>query len=386
MNKIINCVIVGYGYVAQHFHCPLIYSTSNLNLFGIVSSRQLIPSIIPQQFSDKILIFSSIEQALLNENVDLIIITTPNSTHFQLGLQCLQSNKHVIIDKPMCLTVSECEQLINEAQNRNLLLTVFHNRRWDGDFLTIKKIINDGTIGQPRWVEASYLRSAPSSKAWKKVSIEEGGGTFMDLGVHILDQILQLFPTTPIIRIFCRMQFDHQGGKESGDSETSVCLEFADGRSAICNTSSQAAIHKPRYYIHGTQGSLMKFGNDEQETQLLKAQGRWWETGTTGKSLAIEFMKSAIDKPENYTTIFQRTKLDQKLQIETLSGNWSYFYENIADILLQFKQDSKIQINSKTAIKLIEMHRLFKVIDAILKSAEQRQVINFEDIITTINN
>jgi scyllo-inositol 2-dehydrogenase (NADP+) len=220
----IRAVICGWGYGAKTIHCPIIEKTKGIDVYGIVTSQKGI-----QYKQAKI--FNDLAEACADQNVNVLIVTNTNQAHFETAKTGLIAGKHVIVDKPMCLTSEEAKELIRISKEMNRALTVFHNRRFDGDFLTTKELIDSGRLGKISWIEVSWNAPLSTKKAWKLAPSEQGGGRFFDLGSHMIDQILMLFPNEKLVSVFCKIQNDFKEAPQT-DSHAHVILTFSNGVSA----------------------------------------------------------------------------------------------------------------------------------------------------------
>jgi scyllo-inositol 2-dehydrogenase (NADP+) len=240
--------LIGHGLGGKAFHEPLIRASEGLELACIATSR------------------SSPDPAglIANPDIDLIIISTPNHSHYPLAEAALAAGKHVVIDKPFTVTLAEADGLIALAREKRRVLTVFHNRRWDGDFLTVRKLLASGRLGEVMRYEAHWDRFRPAIRpGWKE---EEGPGTGVlgDLGPHLIDQALLLFgPPDAVVG-----DVERQRAGTKVDDYFAITLRY--GRRRVILTSSLlAAAPGPRFGLYGTQGSFVKYGLDPQESQAL---------------------------------------------------------------------------------------------------------------------
>jgi scyllo-inositol 2-dehydrogenase (NADP+) len=270
-----------------------------------------------------------------------VVLATPNSTHCDLAIQALRAGKHVVTDKVMCLTLAECDRMIAAAEESGKMLSVFQNRRWDGDFLTLKSLIADGTLGDPRWIEMAW-QGFGAWGGWRGQAAM-GGGKLYDLGAHLIDQLVLLLPQA-IERVYCRMH--HDLPVTDTESQAMVVIEFAGGATAVCDASSLAAIQKPRIHAFGTGGTFIKYGVDPQEAAMI-----------------AERIDDAVEDP----TLYGRYS-DGKAEtvVPTLAGRWRSYYENIRDVLT---------VGAEPAVKLAEVRRAIAVLDAAFQSARERRVI-----------
>lgn len=244
---VIRTGLVGHGLAGSVFHEPLISACDRLELTAVLTSR------------DHPLKVDSLEHLL--GRADLVVIASPNQSHFPLARASLEAGKHVVIDKPFTVTTEEARRLIEIASARELLLSAFHNRRWDGDFLTVEKMLP--RLGEPLLFESNWDRFRPAiRKGWREVA-EPGAGLLNDLGPHLVDQVLKLFGMPDFVDADIASQRDGA----MVDDYFSLTLTF--GRMRAClRSSSLMAAPRPRFGVHGTLGSFVKTGLDPQEAQL----------------------------------------------------------------------------------------------------------------------
>jgi scyllo-inositol 2-dehydrogenase (NADP+) len=244
---VIRVGLIGYGLAGAVFHEPLIEACNQLELAAVLTSRE------------QRLRVSSLEELL--ERSDLVVIASPNQTHFPLAKAALESGRHVIVDKPFTVTLAEADELIEIAEGGSRILAVFHNRRWDGDFLTIKRILPE--LGDLLLFEASWDRFRPTIKQGWREDPAPGSGVLNDLGPHLVDQALQLFgwPSS----ISADIAIERQGANVDDCFEVTLHYE----RMRVClRSSAMRTVPRPRFAVHGAKGMFVKHGLDPQEDQL----------------------------------------------------------------------------------------------------------------------
>ncbi|WP_334185769.1 oxidoreductase [Novosphingobium sp.] len=252
--------LLGYGYAGATFHAPLIAAVDGFAL-GHFASRSA--EKILARFPEAVIVDD--HQALLgNAEVDLVVIATPNDTHFPLAQAALRAGKNVVVDKPFTLDLEEARTLIALAEDVGCQLTVFHNRRWDSDFRSVRKAIDAGLVGDPAHLEIHFDRFRPEVRDRWRENDGPGAGIWFDLGPHLVDHALLLMGLPD--RVTASLALQREGARSTDWAH--VILEFGDRR-AILHASMLVAGGVPRFVVHGTGGSAVKYGMDVQERQLL---------------------------------------------------------------------------------------------------------------------
>ncbi len=252
--------LVGYGYAGKTFHAPLIAAVPGLELACIASSR---PDAVHADLAGVAVVADPL-QAIARDDVDLVVIATPNTTHAPLAAAALRAGRHVVVDKPFTLNLAEARGLRDLARRQGSLLSVFHNRRWDSDFLGVKQVIDSGRIGEVVHFESHVDRFRPQVRARWRESAQPGAGIWFDLGPHLIDQALQLFGLPQSVQADLAVL---RGGGHSDD--WGHALLHYERRRVILHASMLVAGGSARLSVHGTRGSVVKPRIDPQETQLL---------------------------------------------------------------------------------------------------------------------
>ncbi|MBU0935955.1 MAG: oxidoreductase [Spirochaetes bacterium] len=261
MNQSIKTGVVGYGYAASTFHIPLLCSNSGYNLTAISTSQ---PAKVRETFAH-VNIYAAPDQLFAQTDIELVIIPTPNDSHYPLARQALLAGKHVVLDKPFTLTVAEADELIALAEQQNRILSVFHNRRWDSDFLTLQRLIEDRQLGEISHFESHFDRYRPLVRDRWRENGGAGSGLWFDLGPHLLDQTLQLFGKPE--SIYLELARQRSGAK--ADDWFHAILSYGTAK-AILHGSALVPAAGPRFIVHGSSVSFVKYGLDIQEDQLRK--------------------------------------------------------------------------------------------------------------------
>ena len=252
--------LIGYGYAGKTFHAPLIQSVESMKLTIVGSSkRDTVLADLPG-----VAVCSSMEEVAIHPEVDLLVIASPNESHYPLAAAALQAGKHVVVDKPFTVNLADARSLVQLAQERGKLLSVFHNRRWDSEVLATKAIVESGVLGTIRHFETHIDRFRPQvRKRWREQT-GPGAGLWFDLGPHLIDQALQLFGLPQTINASFAVL--REGGET--DDWAHVQLNYRSLR-VILHTSLLVSGGVPRSVLHGILGSWAKFGGDVQEKQLM---------------------------------------------------------------------------------------------------------------------
>lgn len=273
--KTFNVGVIGYGLSAKVFHIPFIGLTKNLVLHSIVQRSPKAGDSAVDDYPD-IKHHTSVEPLFQDPDVDVVIISTPPNTHFDLAKSALENGKHVLVEKPFVPTAAEANKLVAIARQHKRVLCVYQNRRWDLDFLTVQKLLRDGTLGRLVEFETHFDRlRLEKPKTWKgTLSMSQGGGVVYDLGSHLLDQVFVLFgmPSTVSAKFVDQREGKLVSGatpQEEPDSVTAL-LSYADTGLLVHVRMAVASVEtkQVRFWVRGTKGSYHKHGLDPQEDQL----------------------------------------------------------------------------------------------------------------------
>jgi predicted dehydrogenase len=252
--------LIGYGYAGKTFHAPLIQSVTGLELTVVGSSkRDSVLADLPG-----VTVCSNREEVATHPEVDLLVIASPNESHYQLATAALHSGKHVIVDKPFTVKLADARSLVQLAEERGRLLSVFHNRRWDSEVLAAKAIVESGVLGEISHFETHIDRFRPQVRERWREKVGPGAGLWFDLGPHLIDQAVQLFGLPQAVNASFAVL--RNGGQT--DDWSHVQLNYRSLR-VILHASLLVAGGVARSVLHGTLGSWVKFGADVQEKQLV---------------------------------------------------------------------------------------------------------------------
>lgn len=252
--------LIGYGYAGKTFHAPLIRSVPGLELTIVGSSkRDTVLAQLPGVF-----VCSNMEEVATHSDIDLLVIASPNESHYPLAVAALQAGKHVVVDKPFTVKLADARSLVQLAEKQGKLLSVFHNRRWDSEVLATKAIVQSGVLGEISHFETHIDRFRPQVRQRWREQTGPGAGLWFDLGPHLIDQAVQLFGLPQTINASFAVL--RKGGET--DDWAHVQLNYKSLR-AILHTSLLVSGGVPRSVLHGTLGSWAKFSGDVQERQLV---------------------------------------------------------------------------------------------------------------------
>jgi scyllo-inositol 2-dehydrogenase (NADP+) len=266
---VIGVGLIGYGLGGSVFHAPLIRAEPRLRLHAVVTSRaDQVRRELPG-----VRVVASAEELLADPAVELVVVAAPNAVHHDLAAAALRAGRHVVVDKPFALTTADADELIALAAAEGRRLSGFHNRRWDGDFLTVRRVLEAGALGEVGELVSRYDRFRPAPRgSWKEAAVP-GSGVLWDLGPHLVDQALQLFGPPATVWADVGVQ---RPGVEAVDY---AHLVLGYGRlRVLLHAAMLVRDPGPRFEVHGDRGSLVTWGLDPQE-QALRAGGRPGDPG-----------------------------------------------------------------------------------------------------------
>jgi predicted dehydrogenase len=335
MTKNLRAGVIGFGLAGRIFHAAVIAETPGLELACIVQRRGEEAA----KAHPGVPICQSIDEMLSDKSIHLVVVATPSYSHFEIAHECLRAGRNVLVDKPFTLTSDEAEQLIDEARKRGVLVTAYQNRRWDGDFVTLKQVLSSGALGRVVSYESHFdrFREAPRPDVWRE-SGGPGGGILFDLGPHLIDQATTLFGNPE--SVWADVRIDRDGG--AVDDAFDVLLKF-NGVTALLRSTLTAATVGPRFVVHGTKGSFVKWGLDPQE-DALKAGARFSDAGFG-------------EEPESeWGELHVAGEPAQK--VKTAAGDYRGIYANVRDAVLG---KAKLEVTPEQVwrtTRLIELARV----------------------------
>ena len=326
----IETAVIGYGFSAKTFHIPFITSLPEFELAAISSSQR------EQVLADwpTVDCYSSAQDLIAQSDAQLVIITSPNSVHFELAKAALESGKHVVLEKPFVTRVEDGEALIKLAREKGKILSVYHNRRWDGDFLTVKQMLDDKAFGELKHYESHFDRFRPQVRQRWREQASDGGGVLFDLGPHLIDQALALFGVPNAISAQCEIMRE---GSNNVDY-FNVVLHY-DNHLAILHCDLFTAGQNKRFTIKGTKGSFEKCGLDPQEPRLIAG--------------ALPIDESwAAETPNQYGTFYDGAN---EKAIQTQTGGYQHYFTQLAEAITTNAIPPVTAEDALLTIKLIEL-------------------------------
>jgi scyllo-inositol 2-dehydrogenase (NADP+) len=352
MTNSIQTGLIGFGFGGRIFHAPFVHATPGLELAAIVQRRG--DTAAADYPACRIL--RSVDDLLADDSIRLAIVCTPNASHFEVARQCLLAGKDVVVDKPLTATAAQAQELVELAASRKLKLFAFHNRRWDGDFLTVKQVLASGELGRLVTFEGRWDRHRPVPRAntWKETA-DEGTGMLLDLGPHLVDQALALFGRPSAVTGEVSSNRDNS----AVDDAFFLTLHYNDGPhrglKARLSATMVAADPAPRFLLHGTHGSFRKYGLDAQEAALIggarppqpdTANAPLWHANPEAEWGTLT---SAANNREPLQLSTRR--------IPTLPGDYREFYAAVRDALLGKESQAVTGQDGLRTMRILELAR-----------------------------
>ncbi len=319
----LSVALIGYGGAARVFHAPLISGVPGLHLHSIVSRQH---AAVAQDWP-QVRCVPDVDAVYQDPSIDLVVIATPNASHFELAQAALKADKHVVVDKPCTVTLAETQCLLALAQTQGKLFTVFQNRRFDSDFLTLQQVIKSGALGRVVEVNSHFDRYRPQVPVrWREQALP-GAGLWFDLGPHLLDQAVVLFGAPDDILLDCA---NLRTGAVVNDWFHAV-LRYTrshGGLRVVLHASTLVADGGPRWAVHGERGSFTSYGLDGQEEALKQgarphwqALGDWGENKNPGQLLSVQQLPG-VSEP-----------VVVRQQVAGCAGNYLAYYSQLCDHL-----------------------------------------------------
>jgi predicted dehydrogenase len=339
--------LIGFGLGGRVFHAPLVSSVEDMELAAVLERASYkaaarYPGIVTHR---------SLAEMLADSSLDLFIVSTPNGTHFNLARQILEAGRSVVVDKPLAPTSSEIAELMELAARKKALLIPFHNRRWDSDFQTVRKLLHEGLLGRLVSFESRFDRwrpAMPTDRVWKD-DPAAAGGQLLDHGTHVADQALVLFGKPEAVSADLYRERD---GAKTNDS-FAIRLQYA-GFVVTLGGNCLSLPARPRFHLRGTHGNYWKSGVDPQEAalnQITRIDDPAWgnEPAANWGMLHVGIDGGTVTRP-----------------VAPVPGDYRLYYAGIRDALLG---------NAEPPVAAIDAWRVARVLEWAAESAEQRREI-----------
>lgn len=359
-DRVFNVSVIGYGLSAKVFHIPFVAATKNLQLHSIVQRKPAEGNSAPNDHPD-VKHYTSFDSALQDPDIDIIVLSTPPNTHFDQTKRAIEAGKHVLTEKPFVPTSAEAEELVKLAKQKNKLLCVYQNRRWDADFLTVQHLLQEGRLGRIYEFETHFDRYRPDGpRSWKStLTMADGNGAIYDLGTHLLDQVYVLFgkPTVAYGKFINQREgrlVSGANGLEDEPDSIHATLTYADKGLLVHVRIGvlSAEIKQPRFWVRGSKGSYHKTGVDAQEPQLIGGM----KIGDAGFGVDGAAYNGTIDVVQEDGSIQDYTFPNIEPQ------TYLRFYELLAGALVSGKQED-LPVPAQEAAEVL------KIVEAIKESA-----------------
>ncbi|MFJ8104331.1 Gfo/Idh/MocA family oxidoreductase [Streptomyces sp. NPDC096132] len=337
--------LIGYGLAGSVFHAPLIAATEGLALDTVVTSNPERQEQARAEFPDVRLAATAEDLLARADELDLVVVASPNRTHVPLATAALEAGLAVVVDKPVAGTAAEARGLATLADDRGLFLSVFQNRRWDNDFLTLRSLLSEGELGDVWRFESRFERWRPQPKGgWRESGDPaEIGGLLYDLGSHVVDQALALFG--PAASVYAETDVRRPGAET--DDDTFIALTHASGVRSHLYVSATTAQLGPRFRVLGSKAGYVKYGLDPQEADLRdgKRPGPTADWGTEPEELW-----GRLGSGESPMT-------GGGVPVRTLPGDYPAYYAAVAKALIDGGPNPVTAVEAAAALDVLEAAR-----------------------------
>jgi predicted dehydrogenase len=332
---VVNVGLIGFGPAGRVFHAPVISAVPGLRLSAILQrtgedAAHAYPGVR---------VVRSLDHLLDLADVTLVVVATPTLSHADLARRCLEAGRHVVVDKPFTATSAEAAPLLDLAERTGRLLSVFHNRRWDGDFLTVQRLLSRSACGRPLLFEAHFDRYRPrrNPDVWRERP-QPGSGILFDLGSHLVDQALTLFGLPDAVTADVRRERDGAVADDGFD----VTLHYPHMR-ALLRSSMLACDNGLRMVLRGTEGTYVKHGIDPQEERLARGE----------KPVGPEWGREAAEHWGQLTLATDDGLVRER--VETEAGDYRRYYENVRDAV---DGNAALAVTAQQALDVIRLLEL----------------------------
>lgn len=318
----VRVAVVGYG--MGKYHCSDITKTAGLELYGVCD---IDPDKRKTAAADwKVKTYKHHSEVLEDKQVELVVLVTPHDTHAPMAIEALNAGKHVVVEKVMCLNVAEADAMIAAAQKNKRMLSVYQNRRWDSDYVTVKHVVEQGMLGDV-FLISSCVDGYGQPGGWRAQK-KHGGGLLYDWGAHLTDQLVQLV-NSDAVTVFAQME--HRVWDVDVETFAKVSIRFKNGVMGEIEVGCISWIPRPRWHVRGEKGALIREG---------------WE--------------------DKFRLRTQVNGIKTEMQFDALPSSWSEYYRNISAVLND---------GAELAVKPEQVRKAIQIIEAAFRSAETGRVV-----------
>ena len=342
--------IIGYGGMAG-WHRAKIDTIDGLEIAGVWDIDQAARE---KAIEKGLTVYQSQEELLSQKDIELILVATPNDVHRSIAIEAMRAGKHVVCEKPVAMSSQELAEMWKVSEETGRFFTVHQNRRWDEDFLTVKKILDEHTLGDVYRIESRVHGSRGIPGDWRGQK-EYGGGMVLDWGVHLLDQIMLLKEGTPLTHVYSWLT--NVTNQDVDDGFTTM-LTFADGLQVLVEVGTSNFANLPRWYVLGDNGTAI-LNDFKPRGEIVRAQGMN-ETDIVPVQTAAGFTKTMA--PRRDDTIFHE-------ELPKVESDVREFYRNVMDV---------IENGAEPIVKLPQVMRVMKLMELVFESARTGEVMKYE--------
>jgi len=340
--------IIGYGGMARWHH----KNAPRAGGVEVIAAYDIEPRMVKEAEENGLRGYHALDEFLADKEINTVLVATPNNVHKELAIAAMNAGKHVIAEKPVALSVAELDEMVAASEKNHVLFTVHHNRRWDKDYLTMRKALESGVLGKPYTIESRVHGCGGIVYGWRAHK-EYGGGMLYDWGVHLLDQILYMMPCK-VEAVYARL---FSIVNPEVDDYFKVLLNFEDGTIAQVEVGTLCLESLPRWFVCGDKGAL-HIDDFEAKSGSI----------TCLNKLVTEVAPEVVDTPSGPTRVFAPPPEDAKshLPLPEVEADWTEFYANVRDAI-----DGKAEL----IVKPGEVRYTMSVIEAAFKSHETNQAV-----------